>query len=43
MILELTNLNEVDFGKSLVISWFLDVENGDDVLMIEIPQQLHFS
>jgi hypothetical protein len=29
-------LNEVDLGKAFVISWFLDVKNGNDVLVIEV-------
>jgi hypothetical protein len=31
-------LNEVNFGECLIIARFLDVEDGDDVFMIEIPQ-----
>lgn len=38
-----THLNEIDLGERLVISWLLDVKNGDDVFVIEISQQFHFS
>lgn len=38
-----TYLNEVDFVESLVVAGFLNVENRDDVLVIEIPQKLHLS
>ena len=37
------HLNEVNLGERLVVARLLDVENRDDVLMVEIPQQLHLS
>ena len=36
-------LNEVHLIEGLVVAGLLDVENGDDVLMVEISQQLHLS
>ena len=38
-----TNLNEVDFGKRLVISRFLDIKYRDDVLVVEVSHELHLS
>ena len=32
----IAHLDEVDLGESLVISWFLNVKNGNDVLMVEV-------
>ena len=37
------HLNQIDLGEGLVVSWLLDVEDGDDVLVVEVPQQLHLS
>jgi hypothetical protein len=34
----LTYLDQVDFGEGLVVSRLLDVENGDDVLVVEVPE-----
>jgi hypothetical protein len=39
----ITYLNQIHFIKRLVASRLLNVENRDDVLMVEIPQQFHFS
>lgn len=36
-------LDQVDFRERLIIAWFLDIQNGDDVLVIEVAQQFHFS
>ena len=41
--LEVTYLDQIDLGESLVIPRLLDVENGDDVLVVEVPQELHLS
>lgn len=37
------HLDEIDFGEGLVIARFLDIQNGDDVLVVEVPEQLHFT
>lgn len=37
------HLDEIDLGKCLIVARLLDVEDGDDVLMVEVPQQLHLS
>ncbi len=36
-------LDEVDLGESLVGSWLLDVEDGDDVLVVEVAEKLHLT
>lgn len=36
-------LNEVDFVETLIVSRPLDVQNGDDILMVEVAEQLHLS
>jgi hypothetical protein len=36
-------LDEIDLVEGLVVSWLLDIQNGDDILVVEIPQKLHFS
>ena len=36
-------LNEVHFGECLVVSGLLNVENGNDVLMVEVSKELHLS
>jgi hypothetical protein len=36
-------LDEVHFSKSLVVPRLLDVENGDDVFVVEVSQQLHLA
>ena len=36
-------LNEVNFGKALVISGFLNVEDRDDVFVIEVAQEFHLA
>ena len=36
-------MNEVDLGKALIISGLLDVENGNDVLVVEVAEQFHLS
>jgi hypothetical protein len=36
-------LNQVHFEEALEIARFLNVENGDDVLMIEVTKELHLS
>ena len=42
-ILLMTHLNEIDLGKCLIIARLLDIENGNDVLVIEVAQKLHLS
>lgn len=36
-------LNEVDLVEAIIASRLLDVEDGDDVFVVEIAQQLHLS
>ena len=36
-------LNEVDLREGFIVSWFLDIENRYDVLMVEVSKQLHLS
>jgi hypothetical protein len=36
-------LNEVDLLEAIIASRLLDVEDGDDVFVVEIAQQLHLS
>lgn len=36
-------LNQVDLCEALVVSWLLDVEDGDDVLMVEVAKELHLT
>lgn len=36
-------LDEVDLSEGLVVSRLLDVENGNDVLVVEVPKQLHLT
>jgi hypothetical protein len=36
-------LNEVNLGEGIQTARLLDVQNGDDVLMVEVAQQLHFT
>jgi hypothetical protein len=40
---EMTYLNEIDLVKAIIASGLLDVEDGDDVFVVEIAQQLHLS
>jgi len=37
------HLDEIDLGKGLVVSWPLNVEDGNDVLVVEIPKQFHLA
>jgi len=37
-----TDLNEVHLVERLIVARLLDIEYGDDVLMVEIAQELHF-
>jgi hypothetical protein len=36
-------LDEVDFGEAFIAPGFLNVKNGNYVLMIEVSEQLHLS
>lgn len=36
-------MNQVDFIEALVVARPLDIQNGNNVLMVEIPQQLHLT
>ena len=38
-----SHLNEIDLCESLIVARLLDIKNGDDVLMIKVPQKLHLS
>ena len=38
---ETLDLYEVDFCEAIIIAWFLNIEDRDDVLMVEVSQQLH--
>lgn len=38
-----THLNEIDLGETLIIAGSLDVEDRNNVFVVEISQQLHFS
>lgn len=42
-IVEHPYLNEVHLGKGLVVSRLLNVENGNDILVVEVSQQLHLA
>lgn len=36
-------LNEIYLVEGLIVSGFLDIENTNDVLVVEVSKQLHFS
>ena len=36
-------LNQIHLGEGLVVAGLLDVEDGDDVLVVEVPQELHLT
>jgi hypothetical protein len=36
-------LDEIDFGEGLIAAGFLNIEDGYDVLMVEVSQQLHLT
>jgi hypothetical protein len=38
-----TYLDQVDLSECLVVSRLLDVEDGNDVLVVEVSEQLHLS
>ena len=38
-----THLDEIDFVEAVVAPGALDVEDGDDVLMVEVAQELHLA
>lgn len=38
-----TYLNKIDLVEAIVASGLLDIEDGDDVFVVEIAQQLHLS
>lgn len=38
-----TDLNQIHLGESLVVAGLLDVEDGYDVLVVEVPQELHLT
>ncbi len=35
-------LNKIHLRERLVAPWFLYIQNGDDVFVVEISQKLHF-
>ena len=39
----MTNLDEVNFGKGIVIARLLNIKNRNDVLMVEVAKELHLS
>ena len=39
----LTHLDEIHLCKGLVASGLLDIKDGDNIFMVEIPQQLHLT
>jgi hypothetical protein len=43
MLTRSTYLDEVDLVEGVVAAGLLDVEDGDDVLVIEVAQQLHLT
>jgi hypothetical protein len=38
-----TYLDEIHLRKCVVASGLLDIKNGDDIFMVEVPQQLHLA
>ena len=38
-----THLDQIDLVEGLIVPRLLDVEDGDDVLVIKVAQQLHLS
>lgn len=36
-------LNKIDLGEGLVVSRLLDIENGNDILMVEVTKKLHLA
>jgi len=38
-----TNLDEIDFGKGLIVPRLLNIQNTNNILMIEVSQQLHLA
>lgn len=38
-----THLNEINLIECVIATGFLDVKDRDDVFVVEIAQQLHFS
>ena len=36
-------LDEVDLGEGLVVAGLLDVQDGNNVLVVEVSQQLHLT
>ena len=36
-------LDQIDFVEILISAWSLDVQYGDNVLMIEVSQELHLT
>ena len=39
----ITYLDQIHLSEALVVPRLLDVENGDDVLVIKVAEQLHLS
>lgn len=38
-----TYLNQIHLVESFVAAGLLDIENGNDVLVVEVPQKLHLT
>lgn len=36
-------LDQVDFMEALVVSRLLNIQNADDILVVEVAKQLHFT
>lgn len=36
-------MDEIDFGERLIVSRLLNIEDGNDVLVVEVSEELHFS
>jgi hypothetical protein len=36
-------LDEVDLGKAVVGARLLDVEDGDDIFVVKVSEELHFA
>lgn len=42
-VFSLAYLNQVHLVESLVVTGSLDIQNGDNVLVVEVAQQLHLT
>jgi hypothetical protein len=37
------NLDEIDFSECLEATRLLDIKDGDDVFVVEVPKELHLA